>query len=65
MEQKTDIVISLNIPTILGQASTQAQLAPDGQQTNGDQAAMKGLQEILTTFEIKDWDLFVEEDRIE
>lgn len=61
VEQKTDIVISLNVPTIPGQTTAQSQLASDGQQTNGDQAAMKGLQETTTTFEIKDWSLFVNE----
>ena len=63
-EQETDIVISLNIPNIPNipsQSGTQSQPAADGL-PNGDQVAVKVWQEILLTFEIKDWDLFVNEE---
>ena len=60
-QQKTDIVIAINVPHIAGQYDKADVDLSAGKRGKLLEAAIGYRQKVLETFEIKDWDLFVQE----
>ena len=60
-QQKTDIVVAVNVPHISGQYDP-AEVDPEkGKQGALLEKAIEYRKEVLNTFEIQDWSLFVQE----
>ena len=60
-EQKTDILIVINVPHIPGQFDS-AEVDPEkGKHGKLLEAAMQYRGKVMETFEIRDWGLFVQE----
>ncbi|KAK3698019.1 hypothetical protein LTR37_017135 [Vermiconidia calcicola] len=60
-QQKTDIIVAVNVPHIAGQyepAEVDPEKSKHGRLLD---AAIQHRQKLMETFEIKDWDLFVQE----
>jgi hypothetical protein len=61
-EQKTDIVISVNVPHVPGEYKKEEVDLPSQKMGPHLEAATTIRQRILETFEVKDWTLFVNEE---
>jgi hypothetical protein len=59
--QKTDILVAINVPHIAGQYDP-SQVDPEkGKQGRLLEAAIEYRRKVMETFEINDWDLFVQD----
>lgn len=61
-EQKTDIVVSVNVPHIPGEYKKEDVDLESQKMGPHLEAGLKFRQRILESFEVKDWGLFVNED---
>lgn len=61
VEQKTDIVVTINVPHIPGQYLKDEVDPASGKHGRLLDAGLKYREKILETFEVKDWNLFVSE----
>lgn len=59
-KQATDIVISINVPHAPGEYDKNEVDPATGKNGNLMAAAVRYRERIMQTFEIKDWDLFVQ-----
>ena len=60
-QQNTDILITINVPHVAGQYNP-AEVDPgSGKHGRLLETAIQSRQKTMETFEIKDWDLFVQE----
>lgn len=60
-EQKTDVVISINVPHAPGEYNKDEVDPATGKNGELLNTAVRHRDHILQTFEIKNWDLFVQE----
>ncbi|KAK5173075.1 uncharacterized protein LTR77_003197 [Saxophila tyrrhenica] len=60
-KQKTDILLAINVPHIAGQYDPAAIDPAQGKQGALLEAAVEHRTKLIETFEVKDWDLFVQE----
>lgn len=59
--QKTDILLTINVPHIAGQYDPAAIDPAQGKHGPLLEAAVEHRTKLIETFEVKDWDLFVQE----
>ena len=59
--QKTDIIVAVNVPHIAGQYDPSEVDPEKGKQGRLLESAVEHRRKVMETFEIKDWDLFVQE----
>ena len=60
-QQKTDIIIAINVPHIAGQYNPTDVDPEKGRQGALLEQAIQYRQKVMETFEIRDWELFVQE----
>ena len=61
VEQKTDIIVAINVPHIAGQYDEGQVDFEAGKEGSLIEGAMAYREKLLEGFEIKDWGLFVQE----
>lgn len=62
VEQKTDLIIAINVPHVAGSYESADVDPASGKHGPLLEAAMRLRERVLETFEIRDWGLFVQEE---